>query len=186
MDILLKRGDIFLTKGKGPISWGIRFFTRSIGERRTKVNHVGVVVEEGTLQTAVVVEASAKVKRHRLWKRYGPPAKDDVAVYRPKNLNDEQIVTIVQEAEKQVGRTFGTFKLFAHLLDWVLLGAYVFRRLARNGDYPICSWLVAHAFSEAGKNFGVEPSAAAPDDIWDFIQEHPQIYETIHPLKRLW
>lgn len=185
MKIILKPGDIFLTRGKSFLSKAIRFFTRSIGESRTKINHVGLLVENGILQTAVVVEASTAVKRHSLWSRYGPPAKDDVAVYRAKNLSDEEVKIIVAEAESQVGREYGYFKVLAHLMDWALLGAYVFRRLANNGDYPICSWLVAHSFSKAGKNFGVEPGAASPDDIWDFIQSHPEIYGCVHPLKAL-
>jgi len=54
MEVLLKPGDIFFTRGPGLFSRAIRFFTRSIGEKRSKVNHVGVVVEEGGIQTAVV------------------------------------------------------------------------------------------------------------------------------------
>jgi hypothetical protein len=185
MDIILKPCDVFLTRGNGFISKAIRFFTRSIGESRTKVNHVGIVVEDGTVKTAVVVEALSMVKRHRLWDKYGTPAKDAVAVYRANNLNSEEIKTIVAEAEGQVGRKYGYLKVIAHLLDWALLGAYVFRRLADNGDYPICSWLVAHSFSKAEKYFGVEPGAASPDDIWDFVKSHPDIYECVHKLKQL-
>jgi len=80
---------------------------------------------------------------------------------------------------------YDTLKLAAHLLDWLLLGVYLFRRLADNGDYPICSWLVAHAFGEAGKNFGVERGAAEPDDIWDFVTAKTDKYECLHPLARL-
>jgi hypothetical protein len=61
----------------------------------------------------------------------------------------------------------------------------VFRRLADSGKYPICSWLVAHAFSKAGKNFGVEPGAAEPDDIWDFVTTHRDKFACMHPLERL-
>ncbi len=184
-DIELKPADVFLTKGKGSVSRAIRFFTRGIGESRTQVNHVGVVVESGNLKTAVVVEALTRVKRHRLWNKYGPPKKDSVAIYRSKNLSQDEIEAIVAAAKSYVGRRYGYFKIFVHLVDWILLGAYVFRRLARMDRYPICSWLVAHAFGKAGKHFGVEPGAAAPDDIWDFIQGHPQIYEEIYSLKPL-
>lgn len=52
-------------------------------------------------------------------------------------------------------------------------------------SWPLCSWLVAHAFSEAGKNFGVEPGAAEPDDIWDFVSTQADKYECVHPLERL-
>jgi hypothetical protein len=67
----------------------------------------------------------------------------------------------------------------------MLLGAYVFRRLVPGRRYPICSWVVAESFGKAGKHFGVEPGAASPDDIWDFIEARPDLYETIHPLRPL-
>jgi hypothetical protein len=183
--IVLKPADIFLTKGPGLLSRLIRLFSRSIGESRTRVNHAGLVVKEGTLQTAEIVEAVAVARQCRLWEHYGPPAKDSVAIYRPKNLTPGQINVITATAERQVGKKYGIAKIVAHILDWMLLGAYVFRRLANNGDYPICSWLVAHAFAEAGKNFNVEPGAAEPDDIWDFVTRHKDKYERIHSLERL-
>ena len=64
-------------------------------------------------------------------------------------------------------------------LDWLLTGAYVFRRFTGNADYPICSWLVAHSYAEAGYYFGTDPSAANPDDIWDFVDEKPEYYQRI-------
>jgi hypothetical protein len=92
----------------------------------------------------------------------------------------------VASALKQVGKRYGIFTAIGHLLDWLLLGAYVFRRITQNENYPICSWLVAHAFAMAGKNFDVEPGAAQPDDIWDFIQKNPDKYQMIHPLEQIW
>jgi len=157
MDILLKPGDVFFTRGTSCLSHVIRVCTRSFGERQSKVNHVGVVVEQDGVQTAVVVEALSKVRKHRLWERYGPPKKDHVAVYRANNLNAEQIEIIIAEANEQVGRPYGYVKIIAHLLDWLLNGAYVFRRLTSDPRYPICSWLVAHSYSKAGKHFGVAP-----------------------------
>jgi len=185
MEALLKPGDIFFTRGTSCLSRTIRFFTRSFGEKRSKVNHVGVVVEEGDIRTAVVVEALSKVRKHRLWKRYGPPKKVHVAVYRAKNLTPEEIEIIVSEANEQVGRLYGFGKIIAHLLDWLLNGAYVFRRLTSDPRYPICSWLVAHSYSKAGKHFGVAPGAADPDDIWDFVEKRADIYEPIIDLGSL-
>jgi hypothetical protein len=184
--VVFAPGDVFLTRGTGFLSKLIRFFTRTIGEERTKVNHVGVVVDGGDLETCVVVEALLRVCEHKLWSQYGPPKRDKVAVYRPINLTPNQIESVVAEAREQVGKKYGILKLLGHLLDWLLLGAYVFRRITRNGNYPICSWLVAHAFAEVGKDFGVHPGAANPDDIWDFAQEHREAYELIHPLQCIW
>ena len=64
--LVLQRADIFFTRGTGLLSRLIRFFSRGIGEARTKVNHVGVVVEAGAIQEAVVIEALSRVRRHRL------------------------------------------------------------------------------------------------------------------------
>jgi hypothetical protein len=186
MDNILKPADIFLTRGTSFISRAIRVFTRKIGESRTKVNHVGIVVEGGTLKTAMMVEALHKVVEHTLWSEYCPPSQDCVAVYRAKNLSDEEIQTIVAAARKYVGRNYGYPQILAHLLDWTLQGAYVFRRLTSNMDnYPICSWVVAHAYAKAGKNFGVEPGAASPDDIWDFVTKRRDVYDQIRPLELL-
>jgi hypothetical protein len=52
-EIILKPADIFLTKGPGLFSRMIRFFSRSIGESRTRMNHAGLVVEEGQAGNAV-------------------------------------------------------------------------------------------------------------------------------------
>ncbi|MBN2424521.1 MAG: hypothetical protein JXB44_05820 [Calditrichaceae bacterium] len=182
----LEPTDIYLSKGSSFIAKAIRFFSTTIGESCTQVNHVGVIVTKGDLQTCVVVEALHKVTRHTLWSEYGPDHNDLVAIYRPLNLTDEEEEIIVNEANEQVGKKYGYLKIVTHLLDWFLLGAYVFRRLTQDGRYPICSWLVAHAFSKAGKHFGVDPGSAQPDDIWDFVNGNPDKYEQIYPLKRIW
>lgn len=185
MGILLESGDIFLTRGCGFFSWAIRFVTRSIGEKRTKVNHVGIVVQRGDIKTAIVVEAQSKVVRHKLWSRYGPPKKDLVAVYRATNLAAEQVRDIVAEAEKQVGKKYGFLMIAAHLKDCLFLGIYFFRRMIPGNKYPICSWVVADAFAKVGKDFGVEVGMATPDDIWDFIEKNSDKYKEIYPLKLL-
>jgi hypothetical protein len=92
---------------------------------------------------------------------------------------------IIKGAESYVGRKYGVLKLFAHFADWLLLGAYVFRRLAQMDKYPICSWMVAYSFEKGGVSFGVPPNAATPDDIWDYIQKHPDDYEEVYPLSLL-
>jgi len=126
MDVLLKPGDVFFTRGTGCLSRAIRVCTRSFGEKRSKVNHVGVVVNEGSIQTAMIVEALSKVRMHRLWKRYGTSNKHQVAIYRVKNLKPEQIEIIIAEANEQVGRLYGFGKIITHLLHWLLTGVYVF------------------------------------------------------------
>ncbi len=185
MGIALEPGDIFLTRGCGFISKAIRYITRSIGEKRTKVNHVGIIVQRGDIKTAIGVEALSKVMRHTLWFQYGPPKKDLVSVYRATNLTAGQVKDIVAEAEKHVGKKYGTYMIIAHFFDWLLLGIYFFRRMILGNKYPICSWVVADAFAKVGKGFGVKVGMATPDDIWDFIEKNSDKYKEIHPLKLL-
>ncbi len=66
MDIQLNPADIFLTRGNSFISKAIRFYSRSIGGSRTKVNHVGIVASNGILQDTIVIEALSRVKQHTL------------------------------------------------------------------------------------------------------------------------
>ena len=185
MNLELEPADIFLTRRGGIGSWAIRFFTRHIGESRTEVSHVGVVVEGGSLERAVVVESRGRAKRHLLFRQYGRKRKTDVAIYRPLHLSYEDREVIVRAAERYVGKEYSYFKILLHLADWVLQGAYVFRRLGGINDYPMCSWLVAHAFAKAGETFGVPPGAASPDDIWDYVTAHPEKYEMLHRLAPL-
>jgi len=181
MNEQLLPGDIFLTRGTSLISRLIRFFTRSWGESRTSVNHVGIVVEGGSIDRAVVVEALRTVTRRRLADGYAGTG-TSVAVFRPINLTPQETNVIVQAAELYVGRKYGYAMIVAHALDWMLNGVYLFRRLIGSDEYPICSWVVAHAYAKAGKTFGVEPGAASPDDICDFVTENPDKYTQVRAL----
>ena len=176
----LQPGDIFLTRGTSWFSNAIRICTRRIGEERTKVNHVGVVVAGGDTSNADIVEALSKVKKRKMQAYRGK--KTAVAVYRPTNLTKEQIQTIVDKSNDYVGRQYGWFKIVTHLIDWVFQGAYFARRLTQSDNYPICSWCVAQAYAKVGADFGVEPGAASPDDIWDFVTQNTDKYEMVHPL----
>lgn len=181
-DLRLEPCDIFLTKGTSFVSRAIRYFTRSFGERRTEANHVGIIVGSGSVHSAIAVEALVRVRMHAL-RRYAAKRTTDVAVFRPINLTDAEKALIVAKAKSYEGRRYGWTKIATHAMDWFLQGAYVFRRVTHQDDYPICSWLVAHAFDAAGKNFGVEAGAANPDDIWDFVTANPDKYVQVRELK---
>jgi hypothetical protein len=185
MALQLQPGDIFLTRGKGFLSKAIRVFTRVAGESRTVYNHTGLVVSRGGLQEVEIVEALISVQQHTLWSQYGPPSKDEVAVYRPIRLSLDELQKVVDEGKSYVGRDYGALKLLAHFFDWCLQGAYVFRRLASMDKYPICSWVVAYAYDEIDIGFDVPPNAASPDDIADFIENHPEMFTLIYPLNLL-
>lgn len=175
-----RTGDVVLVRGSGFLSRAIRFFTRSVGESRTSVNHVGVIVSDGS--DPVIVEALRTVQAARLSVAYPPNPKEWVAVYRPTNIPEADLIRIGDFARAQIGKSYGYLKLVLHALDWALLGAYVFRRLGRMENYPICSWLVAHAYASAGYDFGVDDDAASPDDIWDFVTSHGDKYACVREL----
>ena len=176
---VLRACDIVLTRSETFVGRAIRFFTRRLGEPPSRVNHVGIMVTP-----TLIVEALRTVARRPLAAAYGPPTKQSIAIYRPLNLQPEQEVQVVLKANSYVGRSYGYLKIVAQSLDWVLQGAYVFRRLAGMDRYPVCSWVVAHAYAVAGKHFGVAPGAASPDDIHDYVTKHPEKYAQVWPLSR--
>lgn len=180
----LEPGDIFLTRGNSFVSRAIRFFSRGGGESRTMVNHVGLVTEPGTMYDATIVEASSKVVR-RTMSAYALSKNTEVAVYRNMRLTNEQREAIVARANGYVGASYGYVKIVAHLLDWLLGGRYFFRRFAFMDRYPICSWVVAYAYLDAGLTFGVEAGQASPDDIWDWIYPNIRDYKEIHKLQKI-
>jgi hypothetical protein len=184
-DIELRPCDIIATKSYGWLGRAIRFFTRRIGESRSNVNHVGIITHGGSLEGAIVVEALSRVIHHPLWEGYGYAKAPDIAIFRPLNLTEDEREVIRVAAEQYVGRKYGFLKIATHLADWVLQGAYIFRRLSSSDNYPICSWVVAQAYAHAGKDFGVQAGAASPDDIWDFCLSHPEKYAVIVPLGNL-
>lgn len=178
--VVLKPADIVFTRSTHKLGGIIRRLTRSRGESKTETNHVGIVVLEGTEQTATIVEALWSVKRHTLGASYGG-SRDEVAVYRPINLTARDRRTIVATAEKYVGKPYGPLKLVLHALD-APFGTNLFRRLAVLDGFPICSYVVAAAYAKAGYHFGVSTKAAQPDDIWDFCDRRDDRYR----LMRKW
>lgn len=177
MEPYLIPGDVFFTQGTSWFSRAIRFFTRLPGEPPTLVNHVGVIVSSGYAPWEV--EALSRVRRRQLRVAYGGK-RMNVAIYRMDMSRTSQ-EKIMRKADSYVGRKYGYGKIVAHFLDWCIGGQYFFRRLAQMDNYPICSWVVAYAYQEAGFSFGLDPSSASPDDIWDYVTNH----EDWHCVKEL-
>lgn len=180
--LLLQPADIFLVRGKSFLSKAIRFFTRAPGEKPSTVSHVGLITTPGDIRTATAVEALNKVRRAPFAKHVG----ETVEVYRPTNLKEWEVHRIARVAEQYVGRPYGYLKIITQMIDGGLLfGHYITRRLTNSDIFPICSWLVAHAYLSAGKDFGVHPGAATPDDIEDFVKRNPDKYTCVFPLGTL-
>jgi len=180
---ILQAGDIVFTRSPRLFGKLIRVCTRSFGESRTKVNHVGGIVKGGKVTQAVIVEALHKVVRRNLWVAYGPSCEDEICIYRYKHLTKEQETIIVETRESYVGKVYGYLKIATHFLDWMFLGTYCFRRLTNSDNYPICSWTEEHSYRKAGIDFG---KGASPDDIWDYVTEKDKDnWECVYPLRKL-
>lgn len=182
--MMLQPGDVFLVRGSGFFSRMIRLMTQEPGEGPTYVSHAGIIVTDGTPDIAMAVEALNTVKFHPLQDAYGD-GKTPVAIYRPSNISSYLLSQIASTAGQFVGDSYGWGKIALHAADYFLGGRYVFRRLGQIDNFPICSYLVARAYSSVGFNFGVPPAQATPDDCWDFIQSNPDKWKCIHPLSPL-
>jgi hypothetical protein len=181
--VQLEPGDIFCTRGDSPRSAAIRFFTRSFGEAPTRVNHSGVVVSPGSLETAIIVEALITVQEHTLYSQYAPPCKDKVVIYRRIGLFPIEKERMAAKARSYVGRKYGWGKLVTHFMDWCCGGVYLFRRL--NHADPICTWVDEETAHEVHLDFGVPLGSTQPDDIDDYCRAHPDQWACIYPLQRL-
>ncbi len=182
-DLKIKSGDIVFTRGKGILSKGIRWASRSIGEKRTVANHIGQIVRDGNLATALIAEARAHFLVHALSVYYDRD--DQVAIFRPLNVPQQDLDRISIEAISHKGESYGYLKIGLHLIDKLFNGAYVARRLGGVDRWPICSYRVARSWATCGYDFGVNPKEAQPDDIWDFIQAHKDKYDCVHTMARL-
>lgn len=199
----LKAGDIFLVSGQGFFSRGIRRFTRGRGEAETIATHVGVVVSDGTFETATVVEALGHgVVRRSFAESIGS---QPFSVIRPLNLSPDAIKTAVAFAHRNVNCGYGWLKIGAQLGDFLIPWRnkkghppYFFRRIAGADRWPFCSFLVdgfvnaalvydavlrygaesvnLHALRAGIRPFGVEQNCCQPDDIDDFATAYPKIY----------
>ena len=104
LTIELKKGDIVFTRGYSFLSRTIRIFTRKIGESRTMVNHVGIVVDAGSdPKDTIIVEALKEVREHSLCGQYRG-SKNDIAIYRNTTLNTQQRDSITKAAKEYVGK----------------------------------------------------------------------------------
>lgn len=178
--LMLRQGDIVLTHGEGFISKAIRFFERAPKESLSEVNHAGIIVNDGTIETAFLVEALTQVEKHSLANAYSG-ADTKIEIWRSLNISSEDLDIICQKANAYVGNKYSYLKIVANFGDWLLTrfcnvfirrirDVYFFRWLAQLDNRPICSFVVAKAYAQAGYWFGVAAEQATPDDIDDFVR----------------
>ncbi len=182
-NFIVKPCDIFFTRGKTFLSTAIRIF--GVGDdHKAKINHVGIVIEEGPINKANVIEALTKVKKHTIFDQYHNTS-DKICIFRPLNLTQDESNKIIEKALSYENYKYGYLKLVTHFLDFFTGGNYIFRRLTNSDNYPICSWVVAHSYKAADKNFGCDACKANPDHIWDFCVNNPDKYSNVFQLQRI-
>jgi hypothetical protein len=166
---VLEVGDVVHVQGRSLISRMIRWFSRARGERPSWASHSAMVLRVG--DRIEIVEALRKVVVRPI-SAYARTRSRLLVCRKPGGLDPDQKQRIVEKAQQYRGRNYGFGKILAHALDRFFNNRYVFRRLARMDDYPICSWLVAFVYDRAlGHRFGVPPNAAQPDDLLDHCVE---------------
>jgi cell wall-associated NlpC family hydrolase len=176
-------GDIVCTRGTSWISRAIRWASRSFGERKTVVNHVGLIVSAGDFVDATIAEARWRYLVHNFFRAYSGTGQQ-VAIFRPKHIAYTRRADIADRARSFKHQKYGWLKIALHAADKLLNGAYFFRRLSFVPNRPICSYAVARAYADYGYSFGVTPYQAQPDDIWDYCANSDN-YELIFDLQEI-
>jgi hypothetical protein len=118
-----------------------------------------------------------------MWQRRG------FEVWRCRSLTAEQQEAVTRKALDYVGATFGWAKFLTHFFDGLLNKAtgrevFFFRRLNHDQRYPICSWITAFSYDRAlHYQFGVPPECADPDEISDWVKDHPDEWVCVYRLE---
>ncbi len=187
-----RRGDVVFVAGRGWVQRGIRLLTRSIGEERTRASHVGVITRSGYADgEAMITSAEPRGIREVPLMSY---AGTRVIVYRkvaddPRDNSREidkalrmAFVDPNSAADRAlllVGSSYPWWRILAHVLDLILFDVYLFRRVLRSSKQMECSFLVAWAY---GRGLTDRPAwAVTPDDIEDWMRDHPGVWEVVRP-----
>lgn len=162
---VLHPADLVFTAGDHRLSRLIRWRTRAA------VNHVAGVVGGGTPLTAMVLEAlHPRVKQHTLVDGYGHRT-DHIQIYRALNITDRDKAMIVRRALRYDGRRYGWSKVVLHTIG---LG-----RVAWIDSMPICNWIWAAAYHEAGYHFGTTIDRSTPGTMYEYCRDRDDKYELV-------
>ena len=85
--------------------------------------------------------------------------------------------TRYQAIQEYVGQWYGWWKLGAHL--WDRLRNRGEKKLSNKlyiDERPICSYLAAKVNEAQGISFGMEPQAADPDEMLDWVEDHGDVW----------
>lgn len=184
-------GDIILFSGKSDLYGRFtRWLMRSRGEGPTYAVHVAQFIDSRRVLEMDVVGKIKTVddilnKRVDLdtWQRRG------FEVWRCTSLTPEQREAITRETLRFVNSKFGFAMFTAQLFDGLIRKAsnkdvYLFRRLAGHSVRPICSEITSEVYYHAlHYQFGVPPECADPDNLYDWVYDHPGEWVRVFDLK---
>lgn len=170
-------GDVVCELGQRWFGRAICWFTRGWFEPRTWTAHSGRMIDAEYIGEALgrfTVQRLDPTRRIKVWR------------YRA-GFSDWSLDCMRFKAAHYAGKSYGWWKNAAHALDGLLQKllpvkrVYLFRRLIGMTKYPICSWEVAWTLDEcAHVRFGCPPNMAAPDDIADYCESHPDEWELVY------
>jgi hypothetical protein len=162
---ILQTGDVIHVQSRGLLSKLIRFFSRADKEKPSWASHSAIVLRVG--EEIEIIEALYKTVIRPITAYKGTKAKLLVC-RKPGGIDEQNKQKMIEKAVYYEGKPYGYLEIAFHVLDRLLNNRYVFRRLIKDNDYPICSWLVAYVYYKViDYQFGVPPNAAQPDDILD-------------------
>ena len=172
---ILQTGDVIHVQSRGILSKMVRFFSRARKEEPSWASHSAMVLRVG--EEIEIIEALWRTLIRPITAYKGKKSKLLVC-RKPGGIEEERKQKMIEKAEYYEGKPYGFWEIAFHVLDRLLNNSYVFRRLIKHNDYPICSWLVAYVYDRVlGYHFGAPPNAAQPDDLldhcidydWEFI-----------------
>lgn len=162
---ILQTGDVIHVQSSGLLSKLVRLFSKSDEEEPSWASHSAMVLR--VEEEIEIIEAIWRTVIRPITAYEGKGAKLLVC-RKPGGIEVDRKQEMVKKAEYYNGKIYGFWEITFHILDRFLNNSYFFRRLIKDDDYPICSWLVAYIYDRIlGYDFGTPPNAAQPDDLLD-------------------
>lgn len=167
----VRAGDLALFKGTSILGKVIRWAQCTGSEAPSWANHVGVIVNDGQLKDAIIIESLWKTEKRPLLVNHRG---DEISIFRFRMLTPEQKYGIVRKMREFVGDTYGWWRLIQHLVDNRIWGGRVVLRWIgkENQNRPICSYSAGLAYEFVDITFGKPAFSLQPDDMDDWCMNN--------------
>lgn len=159
-------GDILAVQGQ---SWMSRQILRTTGG---PCSHVGLFCSDG--KNPLIIEALSRVVIHPLDEALADTKK--AWVLHALNLDMRQRLNIVQHARAMHNKRYGYLRFFLQFAD-CLTRSHFFSTYCTIPGQPICSVVVAHAYSQEGLYFGHTFQSVSPAEIFTYAKNNPDKYK---------